>query len=100
MEREPQDWRLRQPRRTVTLAGTAQWEDGSCARVLVSNLSYDGCELWTDHDLSNGETVTLAIPTKGRLEGQVRWVRDGRAGVRFLAAGAPAVDMRRARLGL
>jgi hypothetical protein len=62
-------------------------------------MSYDGCHIWSDHELSPGETIILMIPTKGEIEGQLRWIRGGRAGVKFLDGGR-AVDERRARLGI
>jgi hypothetical protein len=99
MLREKQDWKARTPRQTVSVAGVGLWVDGSTAPVLVSNLSYHGCHFWTDHELSIGEPIQLTLPGKGKVEGQIRWVRRGRAGVRFLN-GASAADERRARLGI
>jgi PilZ domain len=99
VEREPIDWVPRAPRRRVSLRGLARWEDGSSAPVLVSNISYRGCQLWTDHEIEYGETVTLTLPGYGRIEAHVRWVSGGAAGLRFLTKDS-AVDDRRARVGV
>ena len=99
MEREPIDWIARTVRRRVSLKGLGRWQDGSSTTVLVSNISYQGCHLWSDHEFVSGETVSLIIPGHGRIEAQVRWVDGGSAGARFLT-GDSAVDDRRARLGI
>jgi hypothetical protein len=67
--------------------------------VLVSNISYQGCHLWSDHEFENGETLALTLPNYGDIDGQVRWVSGGSAGVRFLT-GSSAKDDRRARIGV
>jgi hypothetical protein len=99
MEREPIDWLPRAMRRRVSLTGVARWEDASTAGVLVSNISYEGCHLWSDHELELGETVRLMLPGYGRIDAQVRWTDGGSAGVRFLV-GTSAADERRARIGV
>ena len=83
----------------MSLKGMGRWPDHTSATVLITDMSYDGCHIWTDHELSHGETVVFTIPTKGNIEGQMRWVRGGRAGVKFLDSGR-VVDERRARLGI
>lgn len=98
MQREPEDWKPRAWRQRASLVGVGEWEDGTTARVLISNISYHGCQLWTDHELCAGETIALTIPDKGTINGQVRWIRGGTAGVRLIGD-ASAVDARRARLG-
>jgi PilZ domain len=99
VEREIIDWSTRTPRRRVSLRGVARWADGSSATVLVADLSYQGCRLWSDHDFECGETLALVLPTHGTIEAQVRWVAGGSAGVRFLT-GDSAKEDRRARLGV
>ena len=101
MEREPIDWRNRSPRRKVSLAGMAFREDGGSFRVLITNLSYHGCHVISDQEFGIGETVKLQISGQGVVNGQVRWVRDGSAGVRFLIEHiTSAAEQRRARLGV
>ena len=98
MDRETIDWLPRAVRQRVNLWGSAHWEDGTAARVLVSNISYEGCHLWSDHEFCMGETLHLILPNYGKINGQVRWIADGNAGIRFLIGSA--VDDRRARIGV
>lgn len=99
MEREPIDWSPRDHRRRVSLIGSASRGDGGTVRVLVTNLSYAGCQLQSDQALIRGEMIQLRLPNMGDMNGQVRWVSDVKCGVRFLV-GASAKDERRARLGV
>jgi hypothetical protein len=99
MEREPIDWSPREYRRGVSLVGSASRGDGGSVRVLVTNLSYAGCQLQSDQALTRGEMLQLRLPNVGDMNGQVRWVSDVKCGIRFLV-GASAKDERRARLGV
>lgn len=99
MEREPSDWHVRKSRQRLSLTGTGLWSDGTSATVLVSEMSYDGCQIWSDHDLTVGETIALTLRGKGTIEAQIRWADGSKAGLRFLI-GQSAVDARRARLGI
>jgi PilZ domain len=99
VERETIDWLPRAARKRVSLTGLAKLADERSVRVLVSDLSYQGCHVWSDHDFAAGEALTLYLPGYGEVLGQIRWQSEGRAGVRFLI-GASAVDERRARLGV
>lgn len=98
MEREPADWLPRAGRRRVSLAGIGRWDDGSRARVLVSNISYEGCQIWSDHGFTCGETLELALAGQSSMKAQVRWVIEGRAGARFLIG--DVAGERRARIGV
>ena len=98
MEREPVDWLPRAVRRRTNLVGNMSWPDGTTARALVSNISYEGCQVWSDHELYQGETFSLALPGYGNIEAQIRWAAEGTAGVRFLLGAA--ADERRARIGV
>jgi hypothetical protein len=99
MEREISDWSVRGPRRPVKLTGAVEWSDGVSSMAIVTNLSYLGCTLSSDREFARGETVRLTIPERGKLHAQIRWVRDGKAGARFLT-GDSARDTRRARIGV
>ena len=81
MEREQQDWLSRSARRHVSLTGTARRADGSSLRVLVSNLSYEGCNLLCDKRLDMGEVIDLTVPGLGTMSAQVRWTAEERAGL-------------------
>jgi hypothetical protein len=97
LERAVSQW-VRRSRKAASLSGVAYRADGSWVRVHMTNLSYDGCHLLTDHVFDIGETLTLAMTRMQHLTGQVRWVRDGEAGVRFVQGNG--VDERRARIGV
>ena len=100
MEREACDWIPRgEPRRPAKWAAAAQWPDGSRANVLVTNLSYQGCRLVSDRQFTKGETVRLFMPSLGQVHAQVRWVRNGIAGTKFIT-GDSSKDARRARVGV
>ena len=98
MEREPIDWQNRSPRRGVSLVGTARLATGIRFRLLITNLSYEGCTAIPEQPLEVGETLSLLIPDRGTIEAQVRWAADDKVGLRFLLGGS-AVEERRARLG-
>lgn len=99
MERESLDWVRRGPRKPVRLLASAEWTDGSTAVVEVSNVSYLGCRITSDHQFVKGETVRLFLPDLGKVHAHIRWVRDGKAGARFLT-GDSTKDARRARIGV
>jgi hypothetical protein len=98
MEREQQDWLSRSARRHVSLIGTARRADGGSLRVLVSNLSYEGCKLMSEKRLSIGEIVNVTMPGLGTMSAQVRWTAENKAGLSFLL-GKSVQEDRRARLG-
>ena len=99
MEREPVDWLPREYRRRVSIVGTARRDDGSGFRILVTNISYAGCQFVTDEQLSRGDTLMIQLPNMGEIAGQMRWVRGPRCGIRFLI-GLSSKDDRRARIGV
>ena len=81
------------------MRGTAQTSEGIRFGVLISNLSYQGCHLLAEHQLSAGEVIEIVIPGTGTMTAQVRWASEDQAGVRFLV-GATAAEDRRARIGV
>jgi hypothetical protein len=98
MDREPVDWSARAARRGVSFAATVRLADGREVRALVSNLSYERCQLIAEAELFVGDTIVLNLPDRGWVEGQVRWTADDRAGVRFLSDSSEA-ENGRARIG-
>lgn len=58
---------------------------GSKLKVRVANLSPSGAMVISDSMPHIGEKVVLRLSDRGRLCGQVCWVRDGRIGVNFAA---------------
>lgn len=99
MEREPIDWMPREYRRKVSIAGLATDAAGRRLRLLVTNISYAGCQVLVDQPLRRGETLHLVLPNRGQVTGQVRWVSGGKCGLRFLG-GISSRDERRARIGV
>lgn len=99
MQREIVDWKKRDGRRSVSLVGRAHKSAGHPFRVLITNLSYEGCTVISEQPLVVGETLFLEVPSQGRLRVQVRWIADDKAGVRFLL-GVSVAEERRARLGV
>ena len=100
MEREPIDWKSRvAPRRGVSHTATLQIADGRRFRALVTNLSYTGCQLLSEHSLVVGETVSLMLPGRGSMDAQVRWTAGDCSGLQFLLGQSTAED-RRARIGV
>lgn len=99
MKREVVDWNLRTGRRTVSHMATVRTGDRRTVRALVTNLSFEGCQLFVAGALYVGEKVTVEIPGRGAIDGQVRWYADDRAGVRFLL-GDSVGEARRLRIGV
>jgi hypothetical protein len=97
IERPTSEWVNRNRKRT-SLTGVAYRSDGAWVRVHMTNLSYEGCHLLTDQPFDIGEALTLVMPRMRHLMVQVRWVKDGQAGVRFVQGSATAE--RRARIGV
>ena len=53
--------------------------------VTLVNLSRSGAMLRFGGDAHIGESVSLQLLDRGTIDGQVRWLRDGRMGVYFAA---------------
>jgi PilZ domain len=99
MDKVMRDWLERPPRRTARLDAEVLWPDGSSVAVVVSNVSYQGCRLSSNHEFVRGETVRLRLPNRGMIHAQIRWIRNGVVGARFLT-GDSAREARRARIGV
>jgi hypothetical protein len=53
-------------------------------KVVVTDISRDGCQLQTSAAFNVGEVITLHHDVLGKLTGEVRWASGGRAGLQFL----------------
>lgn len=51
--------------------------------VELLDLSYEGCCISTSADLRPGERIKMSVMQRGVIDAQVRWCRDGRAGLVF-----------------
>jgi hypothetical protein len=72
--------------------------DGREVRALVTNLSYEGCQLLAEAELCVGETLVLTLADRGSVQAQVRWTAGDKAGIKFLSDDSS--ELRRARIGV
>lgn len=61
----------------VLLAG------GITHEITVTDLSYEGCGIETAAPLRPGQAIKLSVLRRGAIDAEVRWVRDGKAGLGF-----------------
>ena len=73
----------RDERRPVDLRGFALSETRD-SDVVVSDLSYGGCQIRSEDPLEAGEMFELRVVKRGASHVEVCWVRDDRAGARFV----------------
>lgn len=74
MERQPIDWMCRELRRKVSIVGAAVKKDGRQVRVLLTDISYAGCQILSNERLCRGDRLVIRLPNMGDVSGQVRWV--------------------------
>jgi hypothetical protein len=67
----------------VNLRGFAL-SDAHDSDILVSELSYAGCQFRCDDPFSTGERVELRIIKRGAIQAEIRWADEGRAGAKFV----------------
>ena len=85
----------RQNRRPVQLNGFVILGDRRTLNVTVLDLTYDGCCLGAAEELNAAQAIQLAVPGFGIIEAEVRWWKDGRAGLVF--APSEAEDERKSK---
>lgn len=68
----------------VSLRGYALSETRD-SDVMVSDLSYTGCQIQCGDKLKTGEVVELRVVKRGAIQVEICWTDKGRAGVRFLS---------------
>lgn len=73
----------RSTRRAVSLNGYAIRANGSSVDIGLLDLNYDGCGISTPAPLEPGEAIKLSVIGRGLIDAEVRWFKDGRAGLRF-----------------
>ena len=73
----------RSPRRPVTLDGFAVRPDGSSIDIKLIDLTYEGCGVETSVELKPGEALKLSVIGRGLIDAEVRWCKDGKAGLNF-----------------
>lgn len=94
-EGDPQPAR-RNTRRSVSLDGHAVRADGSAFDISMLDLNYDGCGISAPVELTPGEPLKLSMIGRGMIDAEVRWCKDGKAGLRF-ATGEPPVEQQTPR---
>jgi hypothetical protein len=99
MERDSTDWIQRGRRQSARLTARAQMPDGTKHTVVMTEMSYEGCKLSSNRPFTKGQSVVLSVPGRGEVVAQIRWIKDGIAGARFVT-GDSVRDSRRARLGI
>ena len=80
MEAEPA---ARNRRRPVRMDAVARRKGGITSRVVVLDLSYEGCGVETEVEFEAGEPITLSVFSRGEIRTHVRWSSGGRAGLIF-----------------
>jgi hypothetical protein len=80
----------RAARRPVSLQGYAVRAGDASVEIGLLDLNYDGCGISTPVPLEPGEAVKLSIIGRGLIDAEVRWCRDGKAGLSFGPSGEAA----------
>jgi hypothetical protein len=70
--------------RGIAFEVLASRANGLEEKVVVTDISRDGCQLQTSAAFNVGEVITLHHDVLGKLTGEVRWASGGRAGLQFL----------------
>jgi hypothetical protein len=73
----------RSARRPVSLDGHVLRADGAAVEISLLDLNYDGCGISTPVDLEPGETIRLSVVGRGLIDAEVRWYKNGKAGLFF-----------------
>ena len=79
----------RHERRPVELSGYAVLSDGSTIAIALVDLSYEGCKVRTEAALDPGDRMKLSVFHRGLIEAEVRWCKDGIAGLIFSTYDVP-----------
>jgi hypothetical protein len=74
----------RDERRPVTMRGFAL-SPSRDSDVTLADLSYGGCQIRSKDKFRPGETFELRVIKRGRMQVEVCWANDGRAGARFVS---------------
>lgn len=81
----PSQERRRASRTLVEIEALVASVRGQSSRMGIGDISAHGCSLSSDADwLRIGGFLSISAGTRPPLEGVIRWLRDGKAGVEFL----------------
>ena len=67
----------------MRLSGHLLLAGGITHDVIVADLSYEGCGIETAAPLAPGQAVKLSVLRRGAIDAEVRWAKDGKAGLVF-----------------
>jgi len=81
----------RSARRPVSLDGYVLRADGASVDISLLDLNYDGCCIATPVELEPGEPLKLSVIGRGLIDAEVRWCKDGKAGL-FFSSGKDAAS--------
>ena len=73
----------RAERRRVSMTGHVLLAGGIAHEVTVTDLSYEGCGIETQAPLQPGQAIKLSVLRRGAVDAEVRWAKDGKAGLGF-----------------
>ena len=101
------DWKAANPaarvidgraeRRSVRMQGHVLLPGGVTHDVTVADLSYEGCGIESEQPLEPGTIIKLSVLRRGAIDAEVRWYRDGKAGLDFsVSRNAPPPTPRKA----
>jgi hypothetical protein len=79
----------REERRDVRLQGFAVLADGSTVTITLLDLSYEGCAIAIPVELTPGDPISLSVLRRGGIKAEVRWFKDGKAGLAFDTGARP-----------
>ena len=74
-----------EPRLAVPASADLHWR-GAASEVGLANISASGAMIESPATPHIGEQVTLALVGEAPVRAVVRWVRDGRIGLHFIAS--------------
>lgn len=78
------NWARAQERRQVEISAIAYKADDTRMGVVISNLSYAGCELTSAYELRPGQELIIVVWEMGaELKATVQWCKERKAGVLF-----------------
>src|SRR4029078_3478244 len=69
--------------RRVRMDGHVLLPGGITHEITVTDLSYEGCGIETDAELEPGPPIKVSVLRRGAIDAEVRWARDGKAGLGF-----------------
>ena len=73
----------RGPRRSVSMRAVLIRDGGVSHAINLVDLNYGGCGVQVPVELEVGESLRMSVMGRGSIAAQVRWYKDGKAGLVF-----------------